>query len=323
MTDGDPVPAAPLPLAARAPGKCVLYGEHAVVFGGPELVMAIDLDVQVGVREGPEARLNGDRAAAGRNPYYRAAVERLWSGRPPLEVRASSRLPRAAGLGSSAAFTAALTAALGAALGGLSRSDLAARAFEVERAAQGVGSPGDTSAVVAGGYVTLNAPGGSELWSLTDGARQWSIRRVADPSWVWVIGSSGVPRSTAETVRSVGQRLGRPDGPSLLERFREVALRGIAAVEAEDPVAAGRALTDNQALLREVGVSHPRLEALLTAVTPATEGAKLTGAGAGGSIVALPKAGREAEAVRRLAGAGGIPFVVRVPRAGAHLVEAR
>lgn len=323
MTDGDPLPAGRLPLAARSPGKCVLFGEHSVVFGGPELVMAIDLDVQVGLREGTRTHLNGDPSELERNPYLAAALAAEWSGRPPLEVTSTSRLPRAAGLGSSAAFTCALVAGLASAAGGATRAELAARAFAVERAAQGVGSPGDTSAAVAGGYVTLNAPHGEALWTVGDGAREWTVRRVPDPSWVWIVASSGVPRSTAATVRAVGHRLDQPDGPKLLERFRSVALEGMAAIAREDRRAAGAALDENHRLLREVGVSHPRLEALLEAVRPAVDGAKLTGAGAGGSIVVLPSIGREAEAARLLARAGGRPVVVRVPRSGARLVEAR
>ena len=55
MTAG-PVPAGSLPLAARAPGKCILFGEHAVVHGRPELVLAIDLAVQVGVKTAAPGR---------------------------------------------------------------------------------------------------------------------------------------------------------------------------------------------------------------------------------------------------------------------------
>jgi mevalonate kinase len=76
----------------------------------------------------------------------------------------------------------------------------------------------------------------------------------------------------------------------------------------------------NQELLRQVGVSHPRLEALLEAARPACEGAKITGAGAGGSVVVLPRPGQEVDLVRRLARAGGLPFVVRPAPTGTSLV---
>ncbi len=317
-----PVPGHPLPVAARAPGKCIVFGEHGVVHGTPELVFALDLETQVFVQQGTTTQLNHDVDATRRNPYFARALETLWAGGRPIEVRSVSRIPRSAGLGSSAAFVAAIAAALGAATGGIDRPTLAQRAFAIERGAQGVGSPGDTTAVVGGGFLTVNAAGGEPLWTVEDGTRKWQIRRVPDPGWTWVVAHSGIPRSTGDAVRAVGERLARPDGPALLEEFRRVATDGIAAVGHADATATGELMGRNQALLREVGVSHPRLEALLAAAAPAAVGAKLTGAGAGGSIVALPQSGKEVELVRRLARAGGVPFAVRPVAEGARLLTA-
>lgn len=316
-----PVSARALPLSARAPGKCIVFGEHAVVHGAPELVFAIDLYTQVFVRAGPTTQLNSDPGATERNAYFRSALEKAWAKGPPVDVRAVSRIPRAAGLGSSAAFAAAIAAAFGAAEGGLDRRSLAQRSFDIERGAQGVGSPGDTSTVVGGGYVAINGGSGDPMWTVRSSDRAWEVRRVADPGWVWVVCHSGLPRSTAEAVRAVGRRLERPDGPALLDEFARVARDGIRAVAAGDRSGAAELVRRNQELLREVGVSHPRLEALISAAGPAAEAAKLTGAGAGGSIVVLPAPGREAELLRRLARAGGLPFVVRPAAAGAALVE--
>ncbi len=313
--------AASLPLSARAPGKCIVFGEHAVVHGGPELLFAVDLTTQLFLRPAARAQLNGDPAAPERHPYFRAALAQPWAPRTPLEVQAVSRIPRGAGLGSSAAFCAAFAAGGSALGGGVDRAGLAQRSFDIERTAQGVGSPGDTSAAVAGGFLTVNAPGsGPTLWSVRDGPRTWDVRRVDDPGWVWIVAHSGIPRATGDAVRSVSARLRAPDGPELLEQFARVAREGIAAMAAGDRAAVGARMAENQQLLREVGVSHPRLEALLDAVAPNVDGAKLTGAGAGGSIVALPRPGAEVEAVRRLARAGGLPFVVRPARDGAELV---
>jgi mevalonate kinase len=317
-----PIPAAHFPIAAQAPGKCIVFGEHAVVHGAPELVFAIDLMTQVFVRDGPAMRLNADAEALSRNPYFRSAVDLGWSGRSPVEVRAVSRIPKAAGLGSSAAFAAALSAAFFSASGGVDRPTLAQRSFDVERGAQGVGSPGDTSTVVAGGFIAVNGGPGDPLWSIRSTDRRWEIRRVGDPGWVWVVAYSGIPRSTADAVRAVSAKLAAPGGPELLEEFRRVAAEGIEAVGRGDRGTVAELLGRNQELLRAVGVSHPRLEALLEAAAPAAEGAKLTGAGAGGSVLALPVPGRETELVRRLARAGALPFVVRPVPGGASTVTA-
>jgi mevalonate kinase len=320
MSDAGILPST-LPVAARAPGKCILFGEHSVVHGQPELVFAIDLYSQVALRAAPTDRLNGSPDAAAANPYLTTALRQMRPDGPPLDVSVVSRLPRAAGLGSSAAFSTGLSAALGALSGGMSRTELAQRSFDVEREAQGVGSAGDTTACVGGGYLSINAGSGPPAWEVSDRERRWSVRRLPDPQWVWVVGYSGIPRNTAVTVRAVGRRLQEPDGPGLLERFGAVALEGIDALRSEDRPGVGRLLVANQALLREAGVSHPRIEALLEAAAPVSEGSKLTGAGAGGSVVILPKAGHELDAARRVARAGGVPFIVKPATAGAQIVE--
>jgi mevalonate kinase len=316
------IPAGTLPVAARAPGKCILFGEHAIVYGKPELVLAIDLYTQLSIRAGGPGRLNGDAEAPRSHPYLRAALELEWADGPPLELNAVSRVPRAAGLGSSAAFVAALVAGLSSARGGLARARLAEEAFRVERTAQGVGSPGDTSASVGGGYLALNVDAGQPLWELRDAGRRWTVSRLPDPGWVWIVAYSGIPRDTATTVRTVGERLRAPDGPSLLSDLESVGRAGVRALLAEDREETGRQLDANQALLRRLGVSHPRLEELLDAVRPTALGAKLTGAGAGGSIVVLPAPGKEVEATRRLARAGAVAYAVRAAPRGAEIVPA-
>lgn len=305
-------------VSARAPGKCIVFGEHAVVHGGPELLFAVDLYTQVVARPAASTSLNSDPDALSTHPYLRPVLESVGCLDTPMEIRSVSRIPRSAGLGSSAAFVAALTRALLPADRAVSPGELAQRCFTTERKAQGVGSPGDTSASVAGGYLAVNASAGTPLWTVQAEDRSWEVRRIADPSWVWVVAYSGIPRSTAEAVRAVTERLREADGEDLLSRFADVARRGTAALERGERDEVGRELDRNQELLREVGVSHPRLEAILSAVGPVAHGAKLTGAGRGGSIVALPLPGRETEAMRRLARAGAVPFAVKASATGAE-----
>ncbi len=317
------IPARALPSAAVAPGKCIVFGEHAVVRGGPELLFALDLTTQTLVRPAADGRwsLGGDPEARVRHAYFRESIDRGWADGPPLDVRAVSRIPRSAGLGSSAAFVAALAATLAGARGGIGRAELAQRAFDVERAAQGVGSPGDTSAAVAGGFVSVNGGSGERLWTVAGADRGWEVRRVDDPGWVWVVAYSGVARATGDRVRDVSRTFESAGGAELFAEFVRVAREGIAAVAHGDRPRTAELMRRNQELLTRVGVSHPRLEALLAAAAPSAEAAKITGAGGGGSIVALPVPGQETDLVRRLARAGGLPFVVRPAGAGAHLVD--
>jgi mevalonate kinase len=318
-----PIPAQSLPVVARAPGKCILFGEHAVVRGQPEVLLAVDLYTQVALRPAPQWSLNGHAGPVAGHRYLQAAIRALWSNGSPLDVTVVSRIPKASGMGSSAAFVAGLAAAIGATQGGVDRATLAQQAFSIERSAQGVGSPGDTSAAIAGGYLTLNtdvASLGDPLWSVQAAEERWTVRRVADPGWVWVVAYSGIPKDTGPKVRAVGERFASPEGPDLLQRFSEVATAGLRAMAHEDGAETGRLLDENQELLRSVGVSHPRLEALLEAARPAALGAKVTGAGGGGSIVALPRPGQETDLVRRLARAGAVPFATGPAAAGVELV---
>jgi mevalonate kinase len=317
---GAPVPAHGLPMRARAPGKCILFGEHAVVHGGPELVAAIDRSLEVVARAADRDSLHGDPKAFEANPYLRAARTLGGPRHLPIDLALRSSLPASAGLGSSAALCAVVATIDAALQGGCDRAELAHRAFAIERAAQGVGSAGDTSCAVAGGLIAINADHGETIWTITSGEQRWDVRPVADPGWRWLVVDSGVPRRTADAVRSVGRRLAERDGREILDHFRAVTLEGIDAVGRRDPVATGRCLDENHALLQSVGVSHPRLESLLEAVRPFSYGAKLTGAGAGGSIVALPRPDEVDDALARSRAAGGSPYIVRVHARGAELV---
>lgn len=318
-----PIPAHALPVVARAPGKCILFGEHAVVRGQPEVLLAIDLYAQVAIRTAPEWRLNGHAAPVSDHAYLQSAIRALRPKAAPFDVTTVSRIPRASGMGSSAAFVLGLTAAIDAAEGGVDRATLAQQGFTIERDAQGVGSPGDTSAATAGGYLSLNtevASVGPPLWTVQAGEERWTVRRVADPGWVWVVAYSGLPKATGPVVRAVGERFGSLEGPDLLRRFAEVTTAGLRAMADEDAPETGRLMAENQELLRAVGVSHPRLEALLEAARPAALGAKITGAGGGGSIVALPRPGQVTDLVRRLARAGAVPFATGASPHGVELV---
>ena len=73
MIDG-PIPARALPVVARAPGKCILFGEHAVVWGQPEVLLAIDVYTQVAIRASAEWRLNGHPEPVATHRYLQAAM---------------------------------------------------------------------------------------------------------------------------------------------------------------------------------------------------------------------------------------------------------
>lgn len=330
MTDPHfpPAPAGPmrLPLACRAPGKAILFGEHAVVFGKTAVVLALEIgtEVEMSARSPSGGRpsgstYNGSEEAARANPYLVAA---LAAQGPPqdLDLRVRSAIPKASGLGSSAAFTSALMAGLLGLKGDSDRARLAVESFRAERGAQGVGSPVDTSAAVAGGVLSVGAKApGARLWDLpsAEGGAPWLVARLPDPGWTWVVGFTGVPKDTATVVRRVGERVRSPDGPRLLEEIDGIALQGADALRAQDRNAVGRLMNENQRRLVDLGISHARLEELLRSVEGRALGAKITGAGGGGSVIVLPKEGQEVQVGKGISHAGGVPFLVHVASEGA------
>src|SRR5205809_6727078 len=120
-------------MAASAPGKLILFGEHAVVFVEPALSTAINLRAEVYARPHPEWRADGGSIAEPRYRYVKAAVAKVkTSGSLWLELR--SMVPSGAGLGSSAAVTVATLGPSHRIGGSLDAKPIAREGHEVEHA---------------------------------------------------------------------------------------------------------------------------------------------------------------------------------------------
>ncbi len=279
---------------ASAPGRVCLLGEHAVVYGEPALACAISLRTRVEAREARETSILPRRAA--RSPYVREAIALLREEGPfpGLCLRISSDIPPGRGLASSAALSVALLGAVGAASGRTVRPrEVAARAREVERRVQGRASPMDTLISTLGGARVI--PRGTSL---------------PLPRCSFVLGDSGERANTGTLVARVAALRRLPTARATLGAIGDLTRRGARALRGGDLEGLGRLLEVNGLLLDALGVGTPRLRAMAGgAVEAGAYGAKLTGAGGGGCVVALAREPRRvARAVRS---AGGIPMVVR------------
>ena len=188
---------------ASAPGKFVILGEHAVVYGKPAIVLAVDLRMEIAVRGSRYNMINGERIDFRRQPHLRYLTRNATGG---LEFETSSQIPVGSGLGSSAALSAALALALGERDGRrMSEAELVEEAYEAELFAQGIGSPMDASACVHGGGIAVNLPEseGRHLWTVTRGERTWSVSDVDVPDMTFVIGNTGIRAPTGPLVSKV------------------------------------------------------------------------------------------------------------------------
>ena len=302
-----------------APGKLILFGEHAVVFGEPALSTAIDLRAEVYARPHTEWLADGRPMDHPRYAYVKAAVEKAGATSPLwLEVR--SALPEGSGLGSSAAVTVATLGAVHGARGSFDPPRLAREAFEVELAVQGRASPIDTTTATAGGAV-LAAPEKEDglLWSIERDGRRWFLHHRNLPPLRLVVGFTGVSAPTGPLVAKVRERVDRdPEARRWIEEIGDITIQGLRALQAKDWAAAGALMDRDHELLNALGVGHPLLDHLVAAARPTSHGAKLTGAGGGGSMVALTD--RTEETAAAITAAGGRAFVVRGESKGAMML---
>jgi mevalonate kinase len=267
--------------AAR--GKLILLGEHVVVHGAPALVAGIALEVRAHARTagaGRSLQLYDVRTRAGDDDELaRAFAALLEEGGAPsdLEVRLEGELLPGVGLGFSAAAAVAIARAVEDLAGRRDGERVRARAMAWERVFHGNPSGVDVAAAMRGG---------ATRFTRAEGAR--SVR-VAAPLWL-AVGLTGTRSSTREMVEGVAE-IGRQK-PELLERSVEgvaaLVENAVGAVEAGDVRALGDLMNLNQMILAGLMLSTAALEELCaTAREAGALGAKLTGAGGGGAMVAL------------------------------------
>jgi mevalonate kinase len=294
--------------SGTAPGKVIVLGEHSVVFGEPAIAAAIErrLEVRLRLDESPSTLDDARLAEA-----VGSAAREMGVDPARLCVEIVSDIPPACGLGSSAALSLALIRALASLTErSLSDEELRSRASRVENVFHGTASGVDVAASADGGIV-WNPPRIERL-------------RLAKPLDL-VVALSGEKRSTAGPVGRLRERhTQRPELYGRLFRLAgDVARAGRAALEQGDEPALGALMDVAQGLLNACGVSTPELErAIAVAREAGALGAKLSGAGGGGVIIALAP-GRAAAVGEALRAAGFEAFHTRVGCAAQEVEDAR
>lgn len=279
-----------------AGGKLILCGEHAVVYGYPAIALGVDRHTRVEIRRVPGPTRVVTPLPPGQEERVLQAVRTVllegW------EVAIESDLPVGRGMGSSAALAVALVRAECDARGHVpDTEEVHARAFAVERLFHGNPSGIDHAVAARGGVLRFRrTPDGPELTPLPR------------PAWSLVVLESGHAGDTATLVARVAAA--RPGVDPLLERIGALVVEAGAALD--DVARLGPLLLENHRLLCAIGVSTPRLDTLVElAMTAGASGAKLSGAGGGGVVIAL---GAEPEPILEAARAKGVPAFAFRPR---------
>jgi hydroxymethylglutaryl-CoA reductase len=276
-----------------------VYGKHALALPIPDAVTATVKEVPAGlVLEVPDWGLSREISAdaGGADAAVRRILENLGVARDGFVIRVRSSLPRAMGLGSSAAFAVAIVRAFDKLLG-LSLDDRRVNeiAFDCEKLAHGNPSGVDN---------TLATYARPMLFCNGESFRSEALELAQTPPIV--IACSHQRGATHEQVAGVRARYERQPTAcaAIFNQIDALSVTGAKALLAGDYEELGQLMNLCQGLLNALGVSTPELERMVDiARKSGAAGAKLTGAGGGGSIVAACP-GRVAEVSAALHSAG-------------------
>jgi len=317
-----------------APGKVILFGEHAVVFGQPAIASTIDRGIRVAVSrreghtDGPVLRSTNamlpvrskpDPDGEGPERLRQAlAVLRDVCGERVRELSFSvdGAIPAGAGLGSSAALAVALVRGVHRFFGeDIGDDDLIARAFAVERVFHGNPSGVDHTTIVTGGVCSYEKGVGDSVGTATPLVLARPVRLV--------VGVAGPHAGTAIAVGALRERARRhPDHYAhLYEGIGALSRAARVHLERGELAAVGELMDLNQGYLNALGVSTPAIEALCAiARERGALGAKLSGAGGGGAVIALVDDGVDAAnaVVRAFAAAGYAAFATDLPQSSSN-----
>ena len=301
---------------SSAPGKIILFGEHAVVYGRPALAVPVtQVHVDVDVRESPRPGIWIEASAVNLHAELNtlpsdhpvAAVIHnfffLWrvAPFPNLQIDISSTIPVASGLGSGAAVTVALTRALASYFNfPMSDEQVNSFAYEIEKLYHGTPSGIDNTVISYAKPVYFVKGQSIEIFS------------VGSPFTV-VIGNTGISAPTKESVGDV-RRLWEADPQKwdrVFDRVGSIANQARQVIARGDINKLGGLMNENHALLQEMTVSSPALDRLVLAACDAgAPGAKMSGGGRGGNMIALAMPEMAEHVARALQEAGATNTII-------------
>ena len=308
-------------ISASAPGKIILFGEHAVVYGQPAIAVPVtQVEAKAILRAQPGGtgvKILAPDISINTNllnlPFDDAVSKSIHltlealgvDEMPQSTLMISSTIPLAAGLGSGAAVSVAIVRAVSAFLGHpLPDETVNQIVFEVEKIHHGTPSGIDNTVVTYGKpvYFIKNQP-----------IKSFNIRMP----FTLVIGDTGIATPTSTTVGDV--RKAYEAEPGLFQNYFFTC--GQIAQTAHNQIMRGRntslgpLMDDNHKILVKMGVSCPELDTLVAAAKEAgAMGAKLSGGGRGGNMIALVDADTAEPVAAALREAGAVNTIITTVR---------
>ena len=328
---------------ASAPAKVILFGEHFVVYGSPAILAAINKRISVDARTiihdenkivirsdigvAGEYRNNGEfnaleggsKAKAVLDPLYGAIRQVLLMRNKKkkkenigIEIGISSRVPPGIGLGSSAASCVATVAAVDSLFQkNPSRQKVCELAIESERLIHKRTSGADCYVSTFGGLMQY----------FSKSKRFKNIETKGSLSLV--VASTGIKHSTSDLVAGVKRfkDTNRILFESLSKQASDICLQACTAIESGKCDKIGELMNENQIILQQIGISHHKVRDIIDICSKAgAMGAKITGAGGGGAVIALAASKQESTKIAsHVKAAGYQSFEVEIDYKGLYV----
>ena len=320
-------------VTATAPGKLLLYGDHAVVQGHPCIVTAVNQRITATVRkngvdvfhlEAPDLGLSAytkTLAELGKKELPKAVrfIEMLYKRflemypqREGIVVTTRSQFSEKFGFGSSSAVTVAFAKALTELYQiQLNNHELFELCYQAVLDVQGVGSGFDLAAAIWGGTMYYVSP-----------AKVVEPLKLASGELPLVVGYTGIKADTPTLVRMVQAHLNAEpkEVEGYFSEMHAIVDQARAAIESGDWTTAGLLMSENQKILQKLNVSGLKLDELIEACLQAGAfGAKLSGAGGGDCMIALTSEQHNAEVADTITAHGGQVMNVQLHAEGVRL----
>ena len=275
-------------------GKVILFGEHFVVYGLPGIASAISDYTVAKVEEGENGLtlIDNRPAVDGYKKTKQGEISREFElilnfmkidvNKTPLKITLSGNLECASGIGASAALASSAARALSKHFDlGLNDDQINEVAYEGEKGSAGTPSGIDNTCSTYGGMLIFEK-------DLSGGPNK--IQRITSSPLEIIMANTGITQETKEVVEDVKKEKDRD--PEKFEKifndYKKIFDEAVTSLEQGDTKKIGELMNRNQELLRQITVSCPEIEEIISiAKTNGALGAKLTGTGRGGLVICL------------------------------------
>ena len=297
-------------ITVSAPGKLLLFGEHAVVYGQPCIVTAVNQRLSVTAEESADVSIHAPQVKE--TKFVDATVKAFFSkyGQHGAKLSITSEFSHEVGFGSSSAVTVATIKALGILFDiKLTDREIFDLAYKVTLDIQGVGSGFDIAAATYGGTLYFKKGGGV-------------IEPMNGSDMPLIVGYTGIKADTPSIVRDVAEKQKKyPEKVNkIVEAIGKLTQEARGKMIEADWERVGKLMDFNQEYLRDLGVSSEKLESLIAASKKAGAwGAKLSGAGGGDCMIALAESGKRAAVRKAIQEAGGEVIAVSAQAQGVRV----